>query len=330
MKRAGASILVLALALGSCARRGAMEFDAIFADIGDLANRASVQYSDVEIGSVTDIRLDGYRARVTMRVDPEVVVPANAQAVIRSTSLLGEKFVEIRVPEGVAPEGRLRSGATIPLERTGKAAEVDQVLAKLGAILEGGGVADLAVIVDSSAEILRDKEGALGEILSELRRLTGTVAGRAPEIGAAVDGLDAAFAALGGGSGTLRRAVASTAEVSRILASRQSDLDRLVSALDRFAAVSARYTSATTPASDRALDDIRLVLDQVMAATGDLEASLAALARFVELWPRMIPGDYIQLDVVSHPSNELPSQVAAVPRPPRAKSLHDLLWEAAR
>lgn len=300
------ALMVAAIGLSSCTSDGSYDVEAIFADVGDLVPRAAVQISDVQVGTVTKIELEGYRAKVTMRINPREVLPANSLAIIRSTSLLGEKFVEIAPPLGEQPEGRLRAGARIPIERTSKKAELQDVFIRLGEILEGGSIADFTVFINSSADIVRDKEEELGQVFAELRRVTGTIAGRSDDISAAVDSLNVAFDALGSSSEAIQSAVDSSADATAILADQQEDLNRLVSALDRFAAVSARYSEATFEASDRSLKDLRLILDHVMTSTGDLERSLTALASFVDLWPRVIPGDYVQLDVTVHGSNEGP------------------------
>lgn len=301
-----ALVMILGIIAAGCSIGGGLTVHALFDDVGDLVNRASVQFADVKIGSVTGIDLEGYQAKVTMRIDPGIDIPANAGALVRSTSLLGEKFVEIVPPTGDPPEGRLSDGDVIPSERTGKRAELEEVFLKLGAILEGGGMNDLATFIESSAAMVRDQEAVLGDVFGELRRLTGTIASRSEDIGAAVDALDTAFGAFGEGSSTLSSAVASSAEAAEVLARRQADLDRLVTALDRFSRISASYTVATTDSNDRALKDLRAILDEVMKTTSDLDRSLTALARFVDLWPKVIPSDYVQLDVAFTTENTKP------------------------
>lgn len=344
MKR-GARLLawgILALALASSTSclggKDYIEVDAIFDDVGDLARLANVQSADVSIGSVQKIMLEGYNARVTVRIDSRSRLPRNSIALVRSTSLLGEKFVDLRPPEDPPPSAeRLRDGDLIPLERTAKVPALDDALIKLGKILEGGSAADLAVFINSAADIVRDKQAALGEVFGELRKLTDTLAANGPEIVSAIDGLDRAFATLAGDAGTLRSAVKSSADAAEVLARQEMDLDKLIGSLDRFAEVAARYASATRADSDQALKDLRLILDKVMTTTGDLDKSLTALAQFSNLWPRAMPGDYVQLDVVLHSANAGPSSVSgpaqvqdttAVSRAPG--SLRDLLFRAVR
>jgi phospholipid/cholesterol/gamma-HCH transport system substrate-binding protein len=326
-----------ALLLGSCiGGRGGIRVDAIFRDIGDLPRFANVQVSDVVVGSVRGIRLDGYNARVSMRIDPKAQIPSNATALIRSTSLLGEKFVELVPPEKGTPSSTpLRDGDIIPLERTERIPGVDDAFIKLGRLLEGGSAADLAVVINSSAEILRNREGRLGEIFATLRGFSGVLAARAPDVAVAVESLDTAFASLAGGADAITRAISSSADVTTILAEQQADLDGLVGSLDRAAAVLERYVSQTRGAPDAALKDLRSILDEVMKTTGDLSKALTALARFTDLWPRAIPGDYVQLDIVMTLADAGPPGAGAAAAASGLASLQsatlaDLLWRPAQ
>ncbi len=339
MKRIAALGLAVAVCLSFAACVGgkkSITVDAIFTDVGELVRFANVQSSDVKVGSVRGIHLQGYRARVTMRIDADAEIPANAQALIRSTSLLGEKFVELGVPEGqTASTQLLRDGDVIPVERTQRILGIDDALVKLGRLLQGGTPADLATLIHSSAEIVRGREEALGQVFTDLRGLSGPLARRAPDVASAIDSLDSAFKTLAGGRDVITRALASSADATEILAEQQANLDRLVASLDRSSAVLARYMKATRPASDRSLKDLRLILDQVMKATGDLEKAVVSLARFSDLWPRAFPGDYLQLDIVFTLANEPPpggAATAAVEQRElrRLRTLADLLWGATR
>jgi phospholipid/cholesterol/gamma-HCH transport system substrate-binding protein len=344
-RRTAAAAVALAIGasmlLGSCVFGGRAEWisvDAIFNDIGDLVRFANVQSSDVKVGTVRAIRLDGYRARVTMRIDLDARIPSNARALIRSTSLLGERFIELIVPSDEPRSDRLfRDGDVIPVDRTERILGIDDTLIKLGRLLEGGTPADLATLINSAAKIMRGREEALGQLFTELRGLSGVLAVRAPDVASAIDSLDGAFRTLAGGRDAISRALSSSADATEILAEQQTNLDRLVGSLDRTSAVLARYMRATRPASDAALKDLRLVLDQVMKTTGDLEQAVAALARFSDLWPRAFPGDYLQLDIVQTLANAPPSatnsaaSIAAGRRElRRLNSLAELLWGALR
>ena len=341
MRRAALWFVALVAAvssLGACVGGGdAISVHALFKDIGDLPRFSNVQSADVVIGQVTGITLEGYNARVTMRIKRSARIPSNAIALVRSTSLLGEKFVDLRAPDTQPASAEpLHDGDVIPVERTRRLPGVDDAFVKLGRILEGGNAAALATVINSSATIVRDREEALGQVFTELRGFSSVLAIRAPDIASAITDLDTSFKALANGEGIIRRVIASSADAATILADEQQNLDRLLGSLDRASTVLARYSKATFSASDRALKDLRTVLDKVMTTTDDLEGAVTALASFTDLWPRAIPGDYIQLDIVLTLANEGPSGMTASTAAAesrtvkRLQKLAELVWGAVR
>ena len=77
-----------------------------FRDVLDLVPQSAVKVNDVAVGKVESIRLsaaedgsrsgdpatNGWTARVTLLVNHDVQLPANARAEVKMTSLLGEKY----------------------------------------------------------------------------------------------------------------------------------------------------------------------------------------------------------------------------------------------
>src|SRR5947209_3184475 len=103
-------VLVAGSMLASCSS-GSYHITAVFDDAGDLQSRGSVQVADVRVGSIGRIKLTkDFRATVTMSLNKGVRIPKDSTAYLRTTSLLGEKFVELR-PDGDPGKGPfLRDG----------------------------------------------------------------------------------------------------------------------------------------------------------------------------------------------------------------------------
>ncbi len=65
----------------------------------------------VKIGLVEKVELENSRAKVTMRIDPEVKIQRGTEAMIKTMGLLGEKYVEfvpVKRDEHQQPCGRRR------------------------------------------------------------------------------------------------------------------------------------------------------------------------------------------------------------------------------
>ncbi|MEY2469530.1 MAG: phospholipid/cholesterol/gamma-HCH transport system substrate-binding protein, partial [Actinomycetota bacterium] len=111
-----AVMLVACLAaslLAGCARNST-KVTVVFSDSGDLQPRGSVQTADVRIGRIGSIRLTkDFKARVTLHINAGRNIPRNSAAILRTTSLLGEKFVELRAPGDPTKGPFLKDGDVI-------------------------------------------------------------------------------------------------------------------------------------------------------------------------------------------------------------------------
>ncbi|MFD0539564.1 MlaD family protein [Actinomadura luteofluorescens] len=76
-----------------------------FANVLNLVPQSAVKVNDVAVGRVVKVALprDGWTAEVTMKVDGDVRLPANAYAELRQSSLLGEKFVQLSAARRAVP-----------------------------------------------------------------------------------------------------------------------------------------------------------------------------------------------------------------------------------
>lgn len=304
IKRA-ALLLAMAMLTSSCAVLGfaggcdGTEIIGLFKQVGDLVENANVQSSDVEVGTVQKIDLKGWNAEVTMCIDPEEKIPADARLVVRTTSLLGEKFVDIQTSTPGPPY--LADGDIVDTDQTGKATELEEVFAKLAGVLGTGNLEQLNRFTSAQAKILGDNADELREVLSRLHDFTGTLAGRKEEIAASVDSLDSVAQTLLGDSSVLESFLESFGESSAVLNRQSRGLERLLIALDDFTNVSVRLLDQTEEGLDRQFEDLRPVLSTAVANSQNLHATLRTLATFSEWFPETAPGDYVQLDVCQAP-----------------------------
>lgn len=169
-----------------------------FANVLDLVPQAAVKVNDVAVGRVTKITLpaNGWTANVTMLINGDVHLPANSFAFLQQSSLLGEKYVELAAPQDGSATGVLRGGATIPITRTNRNPEVEEVLGALSLLLNGGGLNQLHTITVQLNDALRGNEQAVRGFLSQADTLVANLNGERRSITAALDGLDRLSATL--------------------------------------------------------------------------------------------------------------------------------------
>ena len=136
-----------------------------FRDVLDLVPQSAVRVNDIAVGKVTDIKLNGWTAVVTIKINRDSKLPDNTEATIRQTSLLGEKFVSLHLRRP-APSGTLGNGDTIPLDRTGRNPELEEVLGAASLLFNGGGLEKTNTIVKELNNALGGNEPEVKELIN--------------------------------------------------------------------------------------------------------------------------------------------------------------------
>lgn len=271
-----------------------------FADVLDLVPRSSVKIDEVTVGEVTAIDLDGWTARVTMRVPAASDLPDDTRAELKQTSLLGEKYVALERPEG-GGTGRLGDGDLIPLERTGRNPEVEEVLAALSMLLNGGGVGQLKVIETELNNALRGRTDDIRSLVTQLDTFVGGLDDQKAEIVRAIDGIDRLSASLAQRRGELEGVLRELPRGLAILADQREQLTTMLTSLDRLGKVGTRVVRASREDTLANLAALKPVLAQLNEAGDDLPKSLQLLLTypFPDSSLQAIKGDYTNLHVTA-------------------------------
>ncbi|MGW5670520.1 MCE family protein [Micromonospora sp. NPDC003776] len=290
-----------------------------FADVLDLVPRAAVKVDDVTVGSVEKISLSGWHAQVRLRLDRAVRLPANATAAVRQSSLLGEKYVSVSAPPTEPARGRLADGDVIPLSRTTRGAEVEEVLAALGLLLNGGGLAQLRTINQELGNALAGREADLRDTLTQLDTFLGGLDRQKADIVRAIAALDRLTGRLARQRQVVGDALDSLAPGLTVLARQRAQLTKALTALGQLGTVGTRVVErsrADTVASVKALQPI---LEQLASAGDDLPKSLDFMLSF-PFPPNVtgaIVGDFVNLSVTADldAASILSNLLAAAPAP---------------
>ncbi|GAA3359159.1 MCE family protein [Saccharopolyspora gregorii] len=271
-----------------------------FADVLDLVPQAGVKVDDVPVGKVRGIGLapDNATAVVTLVVNGDVRLPANAEARLRQSSLLGEKFVELARPAEPAG-GPLRDGAEIPLERTDRNPQVEEVLGALSLLLNGGGVAQLNGIVEELDRALGGNEPQVRSLLSRVDEAVSRLDEQKQDITRALDGLNRLSADLRGQLDDLTTGLDGLEPGLRVLERQRGDLVRMLRALDRFSQVAVRTADASRDDLVADLDALAPTLRELAKAGTDLPKAIGYLASYPFPENAMVPlkGDFVNVDV---------------------------------
>ncbi|MER7562937.1 MCE family protein [Streptomyces sp. NPDC097941] len=272
-----------------------------FRDVLDLVPQSAVKVNNVTVGAVEKVQLDGWHARVRLRVADSVKLPANAVAELRQTSMLGEKYVALSAPSGTAPVGRLGDGDRVPLSRSGRNPEIEEVLSALSALLNGGGVAQLKTITVELNKALNGRENRVRSLLKELNTFIGALDDQRKDIVRALKAVDRLAGRLGKEKKTIAQAVDAMPPALKVLADQRRDLTKMLTALSKLGKTGTKVVTASHDDTVANLKQLRPILQQLNTAGDDLPNSLELLTTYP--FPRnaldAVRGDYVNLDITA-------------------------------
>lgn len=203
---------VLTLAAGACTvpfgGNSHYEITAEFGRTVNLFPGNAVRVVGVDVGRVKriDVPEGSGVVRVTMSINRDVELSADANAVIVPQALIGERYVQLDPPHTGGPV--LEPGTTIPISRTGVPTEFDEVLDSVNDYLTkipreevARLVTNLALVLDGNGEelgrtlenaeeaidVLRDNDEELISLASTLSDLNETLASRDQELGQLIE-----------------------------------------------------------------------------------------------------------------------------------------------
>ncbi|MFC6288091.1 MCE family protein [Nocardioides sp. GCM10027113] len=241
----------------------------MFRDVLDLVPKSTVKVNDVSVGEVTEVDLDGYVAKVTLEVRSDVELPDNAVAELRQTSLLGEKFVSLSAPQDETPTGALESGDTIPLDRSGRNPEVEEVLGALSLVLNGGGVAQLKTIASELNEALEGREDSAKSVLSQIELLMSQLDDGKGDIVRAIESLNRLAISVNEQTDDIDLALEEMPSALRSLDKQRDDLVRMLKALNRLGDVGVRVIRESKRSTIESFRQLSPVLTELGNAGDD-------------------------------------------------------------
>jgi phospholipid/cholesterol/gamma-HCH transport system substrate-binding protein len=253
-----------------------------FLDVLDLVPQSGVRVADVPVGRVESIELDedDWTALVTLTVNGDVQLPANAVAAIQQSSLLGEKYVELAAPGNEEPQGRLDDDGLITLDRTNRNVEVEELLGALSLVLNGGGLASLQTINRELGDALEGREAEIKDTLDQLDTFIGGLDQQKEEINRALEQTDELAETLAARTATIEDALDTIGPGLDVI---NGQRDLLVSMLDGLARLGDVGTRIINQSAADTIEDLRLlqpILTQLAAAGPDLAGSLELLLTY--------------------------------------------------
>ena len=224
---------------------GSFEIRAQLPDVTNIQQNSRVRVGDVTVGHVTRLERQGWHALVTMRLDGNVDLPANATAKVGQTSLLGSLHIELAPPVDTVPEGKLRDGSLIPLSSGSAYPTTEQTLAALSALLNGGGLGQVQEITKAFSTAFAGREDDLRSLISQLDQFIARLNDQKDDIIKATDSLNRLVGQFAAQKPVMDKALRAIPDALNVLKDERNNLAEAVDRLGEFSAVAADSANQT-------------------------------------------------------------------------------------
>jgi phospholipid/cholesterol/gamma-HCH transport system substrate-binding protein len=280
---------------------GADIYHVEIANVGSMESNSPVMIDDVVVGSIGKMTVKAWHADVEISVKRDVVVPANAVASVGQTSLLGSMHLELNPPPGQPGNGRLKPGATIPMNRASTYPSTEQTLSSLSVVLNSGGLGQIADVIHNFNAALSGRAGAVRDLLIRLDRFVGTLDQQRDNLVASIQGLNRLADTLAGQRDVITAALRKIPPALDVLI---SERPRIITALDKLRVFSDTATRLINDAGADLVKNLRNLgptLGALADVGPDLDAALSQAPTFPfpqTIIDRAFRGDYANVFVV--------------------------------
>ena len=280
---------------------GAFTIQAQMPDVDNIEPNSRVRLNDVTVGNVTKIERQGWHALVSMELNGDVQLPANATARLGQTSLLGSLHIELAAPKDVAPEGRLHEGSLIPLSSGSAYPSTEQTLGAISLLLNGGGISHVQDITEAFSTAWAGREADLRSLIEQLDVFISYVNDQKGDIIAANESLNNLVGQFAEQKPVVDKALKTIPDALAVLKDQRENLADALAQLGKFSALAADSVNQTKESLVAELKDLGPVLEQLANAGPALTRALSFLPTFpfpketLQNWMR---GDYANLSLV--------------------------------
>jgi phospholipid/cholesterol/gamma-HCH transport system substrate-binding protein len=283
---------------------------ALFTNVLNLPADAQVHEGTQVVGQVGNITVRDFEADLELKIRDQVRIPVGTTAEVRFDNPLGEEYVLLRPPSQPGPGRFLAGGATIPIARTDTAPSVEDTLAALATVLNGGGVAQLGTIIHEFNQTFTGNQPQIRDLLSNVNRAVTSLASNSTSVDNALAAIGNLFHQLNQGDATIVTGINTIGPAIQILAGENDQLRQLLSGLSQLSTIGNAVAQQSGQNSVKAVQALLPVVDQIVSVEQQLGPALGDLAAFEAETPKVAPGNYLQVSVTANVNlNSRPTDV---------------------
>jgi phospholipid/cholesterol/gamma-HCH transport system substrate-binding protein len=241
-------------------------YSAVFTDASGLRDGQFVRAAGVEVGKVSKVTLiDGdRRVLVDFSVDRSLSLDQATTASIRYLNLIGDRYLELQRGDSGR---RLAPGATIPVEHTRPALDLDALIGGFRPLFKALDPDKVNSIASSILTVFQGQGATISDILDQTASLTATLADRDQAIGEVISNLNTVLATT----------VKHEKDFDRTVANLATLINGLKSRADPLAAATAHISDAAGTLADLLGEDRPLLHNTVGYLEGIQQPLIAEL-----------------------------------------------------
>jgi len=241
-------------------------YSAVFTDASGLRDGQFVRAAGVEVGKVSKVTLiDGdRRVLVDFSVDRSLPLDQATTASIRYLNLIGDRYLELQRGDSGR---RLAPGATIPVEHTRPALDLDALIGGFRPLFKALDPDKVNSIASSILTVFQGQGATISDILDQTASLTATLADRDQAIGEVISNLNT----------VLTTTVKHEKDFDRTVANLATLINGLKSRADPLAAATAHISDAAGTLADLLGEDRPLLHNTVGYLEGIQQPLIAEL-----------------------------------------------------
>jgi phospholipid/cholesterol/gamma-HCH transport system substrate-binding protein len=185
------------------------DYSATFVDVSGLKPGDKVRIAGVPVGAVKNVKIDDDNlADVEFDVESKYSLFEGTKATVRYENLVGDRYMELL--EGAGSVEPLPEGGSIPVDQTSPALDLDLLLGGFKPLLrslnpqqvndlsaalvqvfqgQGGTLVSLLGSTSSFTNTLADRDQLIGEVITNLNEVLGTINNRGDQFRSTLDQL---------------------------------------------------------------------------------------------------------------------------------------------
>jgi phospholipid/cholesterol/gamma-HCH transport system substrate-binding protein len=271
---------------------GEKTYKAVFSTVSGLAGGDFVRIAGVEVGKVKHISInnDG-NAVVEFAIDDTVQLTDGSKAYVRWDNAIGSRFMELE--DGPGAGTVLPAGATIPLDRTRPAMDLDALIGGFRPLFRALSPDQVNTLSGELIQAFQGQGDTINSLLAQTAAFTNTLADRDTLIGEVVNNLNTVLGSLGGQSDQLAKTVDSLSTLMSALAARKTDIANSIAYSNAAASTVADMLQQTRPAIHNTVAQTDRVAGIAVADHDYLDEVLRTLPEtYQELGRQGLYGDF--------------------------------------